>query len=64
MACGTMRGPLLLGITAADSAVVVASTLVLRLIIDDGILQHREGVVVTLALAVAAWAWWTPARNT
>jgi ATP-binding cassette, subfamily B, bacterial len=55
---------LLLGITAADSAVVVASTLVLRLIIDDGILQHREGVVVTLALAVAGWAWWTSARNT
>jgi hypothetical protein len=55
---------LLLGIIAADSAVVVASTLALRLIIDDGILPHREGVVVTLALAVAGWAWWTPARNT
>ncbi len=43
------RGPmvLLLGITAVDSAIVVVSTLILRLIIDDGILQHRESVVVS-----------------
>ena len=49
------RGPmvLLLGITAVGSAVVVVSTLILRLIIDDGILPHRESVVVTLALAIA-----------
>jgi ATP-binding cassette subfamily B protein len=49
------RGPmvLLLGITAVGSAVGVVSTLVLRLIIDDGILPHRESVVVTLALAIA-----------
>jgi ATP-binding cassette subfamily B protein len=44
---------LLLGVTAVGSAIVVVSTLILRLIIDDGILQHRESVVVTLALAVA-----------
>ena len=44
---------LLLGMTAVESAIVVVSTLVLRLIIDDGILQHRESVVVTLALTVA-----------
>jgi ATP-binding cassette, subfamily B, bacterial len=49
------RGPmvLLLGITAVGSAVGVVSTLILRLIIDDGILPHRESVVVTLALAIA-----------
>ena len=44
---------LLLGITAVGSAIVVVSPLILRLIIDDGILQDRENVVVTLALAVA-----------
>ena len=44
---------LLLGMTAVESAIVVVSTLILRLIIDDGILQHRESVVVTLALTVA-----------
>jgi ATP-binding cassette subfamily B protein len=47
---------LLLGITAVDSAIVVVSTLILRLIIDDGILRHRESVVVTLALTVAGLA--------
>jgi ATP-binding cassette, subfamily B, bacterial len=49
------RGPmvLLVFITAVGSAVVVVSTLILRLIIDDGILPHRENVVVTLALAIA-----------
>jgi ATP-binding cassette, subfamily B, bacterial len=47
---------LLLGITAVDSAILVTSTLILRLIIDDGILRHRESVVVTLALAVAGLA--------
>ena len=52
------RGPmvLLLGVTAVDSAILVVSTLILRLIIDDGILRHRESVVVTLALAVAGLA--------
>jgi ATP-binding cassette, subfamily B, bacterial len=44
---------LLLGMAAVESAIVVVSTLILRLIIDDGILQHRESVVVTLALTVA-----------
>ncbi len=49
------RGPmvLLVGVTAVKSAILVVSTLVLRLIIDDGILRHRESVVVTLALTVA-----------
>jgi ATP-binding cassette, subfamily B, bacterial len=42
--------------TAIDSAIVVASPLILRLIIDDGILRHRESVVVSLALAVAGLA--------
>ena len=52
------RGPmvLLLGITAVDSAILVVSPLILRLIIDDGILRHRESVVVTLALTVAGLA--------
>jgi ATP-binding cassette subfamily B protein len=47
---------LLLGVTAVDSAIVVVSTLILRLIIDDGILRHRESVVVTLALTIAGLA--------
>jgi ATP-binding cassette, subfamily B, bacterial len=49
------RGPmvLLVFITAVGSAVLVVSTLILRLIIDDGILRHRESVVITLALTVA-----------
>jgi ATP-binding cassette, subfamily B, bacterial len=44
---------LLVFITAVDSAVLVVSPLILRLIIDDGILPHRESVVVALALTVA-----------
>jgi ATP-binding cassette subfamily B protein len=47
---------LLVSFTAVDSAIVVASPLILRLIIDDGILRHRESVVVTLALTVAGLA--------
>ncbi len=49
------RGPmvLLVFITAVGSAVQVVSPLILRLIIDDGSLRHRESVVVTLALTVA-----------
>ena len=52
------RGPmvLLVGVTAVKSAILVVSTLILRLIIDDGILRHRESVVVTLALTVAGLA--------
>ena len=52
------RGPmvLLVFITAVDSVIVVVIPLILRLIIDDGILQHRESVVVTLALAIAGLA--------
>jgi ATP-binding cassette subfamily B protein len=41
---------LLVFITAVDSAVLVVSPLILRLIIDDGILPHRESAVVALAL--------------
>jgi ATP-binding cassette, subfamily B, bacterial len=41
---------------AVDSAIVVASPLILRLIIDDGILRHQDSVVVALALAVAGLA--------
>ena len=44
---------LLLGVTVVDSAILVVSPLILRVIIDDGILRHREGVVVTLALVDA-----------
>src|ERR1700722_14323203 len=52
------RGPmvLLVGLTAVRSAILVVSTLILRLIIDDGILPHRESVVVTLALTLAGLA--------
>jgi ATP-binding cassette subfamily B protein len=49
------RGPmvLLVFLTAVGSVILVVSPLILRLIIDDGILRHRESVIVTLALAVA-----------
>jgi ATP-binding cassette, subfamily B, bacterial len=52
------RGPmvLLVFMTTVDSAIVVAIPLILRLIIDDGILRHRESVIVTLALAIAGLA--------
>jgi ATP-binding cassette subfamily B protein len=44
---------LLVFLTAVGSAILVVSPLILRLIIDDGILRHRENVVVALALTVA-----------
>jgi ATP-binding cassette, subfamily B, bacterial len=47
---------LLVFITAVDSAVLVVIPLILRLIIDDGILRHQESVIVTLALTVAGLA--------
>jgi ATP-binding cassette, subfamily B, bacterial len=47
---------LLAAITAVDSAILVATPLILRQIIDDGILRHRESVVVALALTVAGLA--------
>jgi ATP-binding cassette subfamily B protein len=47
---------LLVLITALESAIVVVIPLILRLIIDDGILRHRESVVVRLALIVAGLA--------
>jgi len=52
------RGPmvLLLLITAVDSSILAASPLLLRLIIDDGILPHRASTVVALSLAVAGLA--------
>jgi ATP-binding cassette, subfamily B, bacterial len=52
------RGPmvLLVLITLVDSAIVVTIPLILRLIIDDGILRHSESVVVALALTVAGLA--------
>jgi ATP-binding cassette, subfamily B, bacterial len=52
------RGPmmLLVGVTALKSAIMVVTTLILRLIIDDGILRHQESVVVTLSLTVAGLA--------
>src|SRR5579859_297656 len=52
------RGPimLLVLVTSVDSAIAVTIPLILRLIIDDGILRHRESVVVALALTVAGLA--------
>src|SRR5580658_2413342 len=47
---------LLAAITAVDSAILVVTPLILRQIIDDGILRHRESVVVALALTVAGLA--------
>ena len=47
---------LLVFITAVGSAILVVSPLILRLIIDDGILRHSESVVVALALTVAGLA--------
>jgi ATP-binding cassette, subfamily B, bacterial len=47
---------LLLFIAAVDSAILVVSPLILRLIIDDGILRHRPSVVVALSLTVAGLA--------
>jgi ATP-binding cassette subfamily B protein len=47
---------LLVLITSVDSAIAVTIPLILRLIIDDGILRHRESVVVALALTVAGLA--------
>jgi ATP-binding cassette subfamily B protein len=52
------RGPmvLLVLITVVDAAIVVTIPLILRLIIDDGILRNQDSVVVGLALAVAGLA--------
>ena len=47
---------LLMLITAVDSAILAVSPLVLRAIIDDGIMHRRVGVVVTLSLTVAGLA--------
>jgi hypothetical protein len=61
------RGPmvLLVFITAVGSAVFVVSTLILRLIIDDGILRHRgERGHHPGADRRGGWVWWARARNT
>jgi ATP-binding cassette, subfamily B, bacterial len=52
------RGPmvLLVFMTTVDSAIAVVIPLILRLIIDDGILRHRESVIITLSLAIAGLA--------
>jgi ATP-binding cassette subfamily B protein len=52
------RGALaiLLLIAAVDSAILVITPLLLRDIIDDGIIRHREGLVVVLSLTVAGLA--------
>jgi ATP-binding cassette, subfamily B, bacterial len=49
------RGPLILlvFVSAVYSAALAVSPLILRLIIDDGILRQRESVVAALALTVA-----------
>ena len=52
------RGPmvLLLFITALDSAILVVSPLILRLIIDNGILYKKASTVAALSLTVAGLA--------
>jgi ATP-binding cassette, subfamily B, bacterial len=47
---------LLLIITALDAVITVVNPLILGLIIDDGILRHRLGVVVGLSLTIAGLA--------
>jgi ATP-binding cassette subfamily B protein len=47
---------LLLFVTALDSAISVASPLLLAVIIDDGILPRRIGVLIALSLAVTGLA--------
>jgi ATP-binding cassette, subfamily B, bacterial len=47
---------LFLAITSAEAVITVANPLLLRLIIDDGILARKTAVVVTLAAAVAVLA--------
>jgi ATP-binding cassette subfamily B protein len=47
---------LLLTVTALDSGITVANPLLFGMIIDNGILPHRFGVLVGLSLAVAGLA--------
>jgi ATP-binding cassette, subfamily B, bacterial len=47
---------LLLAVTAIDAVITVAQPLVLRLIIDDGILRHQLAVVVRLCLTLVGLA--------
>ncbi|HLX48046.1 MAG TPA: ABC transporter ATP-binding protein [Streptosporangiaceae bacterium] len=47
---------LFLLITGADAVITVANPLLLRTVIDNGILAHKTSVVVTLAVAVAGLA--------
>lgn len=46
----------LLTITVLDAAITAASPLILKMIIDDGILPRRTGVVIGLSLTVAVLA--------
>jgi ATP-binding cassette subfamily B protein len=45
---------LLLFVTALDAAITVAEPLLLGLVIDRGIIPHRLGVVIALAVTIAA----------
>jgi ATP-binding cassette subfamily B protein len=47
---------LLLFVTAVDSVITVANPLMLRLIIDDGILRHQMHVVIELSATLAGLA--------
>jgi ATP-binding cassette, subfamily B, bacterial len=47
---------LLLAVTAADAIITVATPLLLRVIIDDGILRHHLSVVIDLCLTLAGLA--------
>ena len=47
---------LFLALTSAEAVITVANPLLLRLIIDDGILARKTTVVITLAAAVAVLA--------
>jgi ATP-binding cassette subfamily B protein len=42
--------------TAVSATITASSPLLLKVIIDDGIAQRREGLVVALALAIAGLA--------
>ena len=48
---------LLLLVTAIDSAIQVASPLLLGLIIDRGIVPHRIGILIALSLLSREWRW-------
>jgi ATP-binding cassette, subfamily B, bacterial len=47
---------LLLIVTALDAVIAIANPLILRIIIDNGIIPHRLAVVVTLSLVIGGLA--------